>query len=159
MIDSSKNKIKAITEFNEGEILSITETLEDSQILLYLGLTKDANPLFIQTEFAEETINDAPIVPSIMLMGIISSNISKHLPGPGWNIVNLTFNLLRNVYHGETLTFHFEIINIDELKRTMTLSVKAYDYDDERLLNSVVIVELNTKEKVSDVNESTTSNN
>ena len=38
---------KTIDEIEEGDSLSLTESIEDNQILLYLGLTNDANPLYI----------------------------------------------------------------------------------------------------------------
>ncbi len=139
MLKSQKKDGKTIDELFEGESLSITETIEDSQLLLYLGLTNDANPLFIQHKYTEKTEYKKPIVPSIMLMGIISSVISKHLPGPGSNIVNLSFNLVQPVYHYETLTFHFEIIKIDLMKEVVTVSVKAHNYEDNRVLDAVVM--------------------
>lgn len=42
---------KLITEIQEGDQLSVTESIEDKDILLYLGLTNDANPLFIQHDY------------------------------------------------------------------------------------------------------------
>jgi acyl dehydratase len=134
MLHHPKKYGKKINELTEGEYLSITETIEDSQLLLYLGLTNDANPLFIQHQYTEKTEYEKPIVPSIMLMGIISSVVSKHLPGPG------SFNLIQPVYHYETLTFHFEVIKIDEMKEVVTISVKAHNYDEERVLDAVVMV-------------------
>ena len=153
MLNHPKRIGKTITELKEGEYLSITETIEDSQLLLYLGLTNDANPLFIQHQYAEKTEYEKPIVPSIMLMGIISSVVSKHLPGPGSNIVNFSFNLIQPVYHYETLTFHFEIISIDEMKEVVTISVKAHNYNEERVLDAVVMVKptkINENEEVTD---------
>ena len=38
---------KTINEIEEGDSLSLTESIEDNQLLLYLGLTNDANPLYI----------------------------------------------------------------------------------------------------------------
>lgn len=140
MLNSPKKEGKLIDELFEGESLSITETIEDSQLLLYLGLTNDANPLFIQHKYTEKTEYERPIVPSIMLMGIISSVVSKHLPGPGSNIVNLSFNLVHPVYHYETLTFHFEVIKIDLMKEVVTVSVKAQNYEEVRVLDAVVMV-------------------
>ena len=140
MLHHPKKTGKRIDELFEGEHLSITETIEDGQLLLYLGLTNDANPLFIQHQFAEQTEYERPIVPSIMLMGIISSVISKHLPGPGSNIVNFSFNLIQPVYHYETLTFRFEVIKVDEMKEVVTISVKAHNYEDSRVLDAVVMV-------------------
>lgn len=78
---------KTIDEIEEGESLSVTESIEDNQLLLYLGLTNDANPLYIQHDYARQTAYERPIVPSIMLMGIVTSAISKHLPGPGSHVV------------------------------------------------------------------------
>ena len=43
---------KTIEEIEEGDSLSLTESIEDQQLLLYLGLTNDANPLFIQHDYA-----------------------------------------------------------------------------------------------------------
>ncbi|RBT29128.1 hypothetical protein EA72_01146, partial [Enterococcus faecium] len=81
---------KTINEIEEGDSLSLTESIEDNQLLLYLGLTNDANPLYIQHDFAQKTEYQQPIVPSVMLMGIITSAISKHLPGPGSHVVNFS---------------------------------------------------------------------
>ena len=101
---------KTIDEIEEGDSLSLTESIEDNQILLYLGLTNDANPLYIQHDYAKETEYEQPLVPSIMLMGIITSAISKHLPGPGSHVVNFSINFIDPVFHYETLTFEFEVI-------------------------------------------------
>ena len=84
---------KTINELEEGDSLSLTESIEDNQLLLYLGLTNDANPLYIQHDFAKQTEYQQPIVPSVMLMGIITSAISKHLPGPGSHVVFLSILL------------------------------------------------------------------
>jgi acyl dehydratase len=90
---------KTIDEIEEGESLSVTESIEDNQLLLYLGLTNDANPLYIQHDYARQTAYERPIVPSIMLMGIVTSAISKHLPGPGSHVVNFSVNFVEPVYH------------------------------------------------------------
>lgn len=46
---------KTIDEIEEGDSLSLTESIEDNQLLLYLGLTNDANPLYIQHDFVKDT--------------------------------------------------------------------------------------------------------
>lgn len=77
---------KKINELVVGERLQLTEKIEDKDLLLYLGLTNDNNPLYIQHDYAMDTPFKEPIVPTIMLNGIITSAISKHLPGPGTHI-------------------------------------------------------------------------
>lgn len=132
---------KTIDEIEEGETLSLTESIEDNQLLLYLGLTNDANPLYIQHDYAKKTEYGKPIVPSVMLMGIITSAISKHLPGPGSHVVNFSVNFIEPVYHYETITFEFEVIKVDKMKDVVTISVEAVDDEDERILDAVVIVQ------------------
>ncbi|MBO1121617.1 MULTISPECIES: MaoC family dehydratase [Enterococcus] len=132
---------KSIEDIEEGDSLSLTESIEDNQLLLYLGLTNDANPLYIQHDYTQNTEYKRPIVPSIMLMGIITSAVSKHLPGPGSHVVNFSVNFIEPVYHYETLTFEFEVIKVDKMKDVVTISVEAINTEDHRILDAVVMVQ------------------
>lgn len=132
---------KKIDEIEEGDSLSLTESIEDSQLLLYLGLTNDANPLYIQHDYTQKTEYQRPIVPSVMLMGIITSAISKHLPGPGSHVVNFSVNFIEPVFHYETLTFDFEVIKVDKMKDVVTISVEAVNTQVDRVLDAVVMVQ------------------
>ncbi|MBK4758069.1 enoyl-CoA hydratase [Enterococcus faecium] len=106
-----------------------------------MGLTNDANPLYIQHDFAQKTEYHQPIVPSVMLMGIITSAISKHLPGPGSHVVNFSVNFIEPVFHYETLTFQFEVIKVDKMKDVVTISVEAENTNEDRVLDAVVMVQ------------------
>lgn len=106
-----------------------------------MGLTNDANPLYIQHDFAQKTDYHQPIVPSVMLMGIITSAISKHLPGPGSHVVNFSVNFIEPVFHYETLTFQFEVIKVDKMKDVVTISVEAENTNEDRVLDAVVMVQ------------------
>lgn len=88
---------RMIEDISKGEKLTLSEKITDKDILLYLGLTDDANPLFIQHDYASQTPYKKPIVPTCMLTGIITSSVSKYLPGPGSHILkqNLEFILFR----------------------------------------------------------------
>lgn len=132
---------KTIEDIEEGDSLSLTESIEDKELLLYLGLTNDANPLYIQHDYAQKTEYGKPIVPSIMLMGIITSAISKHLPGPGSHVVNFSVNFVEPVFHYETLTFQFEVIKVDKMKDVVTISIEAVNEEEDRVLDAVVMVQ------------------
>lgn len=132
---------KTIEDIEEGDSLSLTELIEDKDLLLYLGLTNDANPLYIQHDYAQKTEYGQPIVPSIMLMGIITSAISKHLPGPGSHVVNFSVNFVEPVYHYQTLTFQFEVIKVDKMKDVITISIEGINEEENRVLDAVVMVQ------------------
>jgi acyl dehydratase len=76
-----------------------------------------------------------------MLMGIVTSAISKHLPGPGSHVVNFSVNFVEPVYHYETLTFEFEVIKVDKMKDVITISVEAVNTENDRVLDAVVMVQ------------------
>ncbi|MEI5992837.1 MaoC family dehydratase [Candidatus Enterococcus mansonii] len=150
---------KTIEDIEEGDSLSLTESIEDKDLLLYLGLTNDANPLYIQHDYAQKTEYGKPIVPSIMLMGIITSAISKHLPGPGSHVVNFSVNFVEPVFHYETLTFQFEVIKVDKMKDVVTISIEAVNEEEDRVLDAVVMVQppqvtlAELEEKEGNINE------
>lgn len=154
MIGKPRKLGKTINEIEEGDALSVTESIEDNQLLLYLGLTNDANPLYIQHDYAQQTVYERPIVPSVMLMGIVTSAISKHLPGPGSHVVNFSVNFVEPVYHYETLTFDFEVIKVDKMKDVITISVEATNAEEDRVLDAVVMVQPPTRvEESEETNE------
>ena len=139
-----KKTRKTINEIEEGDSLSLTESIEDNQLLLYLGLTNDANPLYIQHDFAQNRISTANRSISDA-DGDHLSAISKHLPGPGSHVVNFSVNFIEPVFHYETLTFQFEVIKVDKMKDVVTISVEAENTNEDRVLDAVVMVQPNWK--------------
>lgn len=141
MMRTQKKTGKKITELEEGETLSVTEIIEDKELLLYLGLTNDNNPLFIQHDYAEQTDYGKPVVPIVMLIGIMTSTVSKHLPGPGSNVVNVSVDLITAVYHYATITFDFEVSRLDFKRNIITIIVNARNAENEKVLSAVLMVE------------------
>jgi 3-hydroxybutyryl-CoA dehydratase len=135
MLLGKKRKIgRKIEEMTVGEKLTLTEKIEDKDILLYLGLTNDANPLYIQHDFASQTNFKKPIVPNIMLTGIISAAISKYLPGPGSAILEQHIRFVKPVYHYATIEFLFEVTAINKKDDEIEMSIKAIDEDEDTVI-------------------------
>lgn len=140
MLQKKSRLGKRIDEILVGEKLHLTETMEDKDLLLYLGLTNDSNPLYIQHEYASETPFKAPIVPTIMLNGIITSAISKHMPGPGSHIVEQRLMFLKPVYHYETIDFTLKVDEVDIVNHVVNVSVKAFNANRESIIEGVMKV-------------------
>ncbi|WP_301108473.1 MaoC/PaaZ C-terminal domain-containing protein [Sporosarcina sp.] len=131
---------KELSELEVGERLSLTEKIEDKDLMLYLGLTNDANPLYLQHDYAAETIYGQPIVPPIMLTGIVTSAISKHLPGPGAHIINQQLHFPKPVYHYAIVEFILEITKLDVETNQVTISVDATDEAGARVMSGELVV-------------------
>lgn len=131
---------KKIEEITMGEKLKLTEKIADKDLLLYLGLTNDGNPLYIQHDFALQTTYEKPIVPTIMLTGVITSATSKYLPGPGSHIVEQHLTFPKPVYHYATVEFILEVIDINKAENLIVIKVEAYDEKEEIVITGTVMV-------------------
>jgi 3-hydroxybutyryl-CoA dehydratase len=141
MVLGKKRKLgRKIDEITVGEKLSMTEKIEDKDLLLYLGLTDDANPLYIQHDYASQTPFEKPIVPSIMLTGIITSAISKYLPGPGSHILRQEIEFPKPVYHYGTVELLFEVIEVIRDQHYILISVVGTNEKKETVIQGKVKV-------------------
>lgn len=123
---------RTFEEIEEGSSLQITENIEDKDLLLYLGLTNDNNPLYIQHEFAALTTHERPIVPTIMLSGILTAAISKYLPGPGSYITALALKYPNALHHYETM--HMSLKVVKKLIETHELIIEVEAKNDENVV-------------------------
>ncbi|MFK4997492.1 MaoC/PaaZ C-terminal domain-containing protein [Bacillus sp. N9] len=136
-----KHKLgKKLEHISVGEKLSLTEKMEDKDLLLFLGLTNDANPLYIQHDYASKTMYKKPIVPTIMLTGIITTAISKYIPGPGSHILKQEIDFLQPVHHYAIVQFLFEVVNVNHVDKTVTIYVEAMNETEEAVIKGKLLV-------------------
>ncbi|SEM37395.1 Acyl dehydratase [Mesobacillus persicus] len=141
MLLGKKRKLgRTIEDISLGEKLTLTEKIEDKDLLLFLGLTNDSNPLYIQHDYASQTPHKRPVVPSIMLTGIITSAISKYLPGPGSYILKQEIEFLTPVYHYGTIQFLFEVTQVHRDTHSVEITVSASNEEDEDVLIGKLLV-------------------
>jgi len=131
---------KKVDELSVGERLHLIEEIEDKDLLLYLGLTNDSNPLYIQHDYAIDTPYKKPIVPVIMLNGIISAAISKHIPGPGSRIIGQNLEYDEPVFHYETINIVLEVQHIDVSQNIIDVSVIATNENQKTVIEGIVRV-------------------
>lgn len=141
MILGKKRRLgRKIEDISVGEKLKLTEKIEDKDLLLYLGLTNDGNPLYIQHDFASQTSFERPIVPTIMLSGIVTSATSKYLPGPGSHVVEQHLAFPRPVYHYETIHFLLEISEVRTNDNVIVIDIEACNEEDEIVITGYIKV-------------------
>lgn len=141
MILGKKRQLgREVEKISVGEKLKLTEKIEDKDLLLYLGLTNDGNPLYIQHDFAAKTQYEKPIVPTIMLTGIITSATSKYLPGPGSHVVEAQLKFPKPVYHYSTIEFTLEVSEVNVQKNQVIIQVDAWDEEKELVVTGRVTI-------------------
>ncbi|WP_284139813.1 MULTISPECIES: MaoC/PaaZ C-terminal domain-containing protein [unclassified Virgibacillus] len=140
MIGKKRNLGKQINMLAIGDRYKSVYRIEDKDLLLYLGLTNDANPLYIQHDYASQTSYSKPIVPSVMLCGMISAVISMHLPGPGSHIVKQDMTYPKPVFHYTEITFVVEIISIDHANHMVEISAVGFDEEGDEVISGKMYV-------------------
>lgn len=139
MLLGKKRKLgRKIEDMTVGEKLKLTENIEDKDLLLYLGLTNDGNPLYIQHDFASQTKFEKPVVPTAMLTGIVTSAVSKYLPGPGSYINEQQLKFKKPVYHYATIDFLLEVTEVNINANEVTVRVEASDEHGDMVLAGIV---------------------
>ncbi|ASN05022.1 MaoC/PaaZ C-terminal domain-containing protein [Virgibacillus necropolis] len=140
MLGKKRKLGKKINELQVGESYTAVHTIEDKDLLLYLGLTNDANPLYIQHDYASQTPYKQPIVPSVMLFGMVSSIISMHLPGPGSHIISQEITYPKPAFHSSEITFTIGITTITNDEHYVSLSVEGYNVDGDSVITGTIKV-------------------
>ena len=141
LIQGKKRRVgRKVENITGGEKLKLTEKIEDQDVLLYLGLTNDGNPLYIQHDYASQTPYENPIVPTIMLTGIITSATSKYLPGPGSHVIEQVLKFPNIVYHYETIEILLEVIEVKTNENKIIVKVEALNEDEKIVISGTVTV-------------------
>lgn len=138
---TKKRKLgQTIDQLKIGEEFNSVKKIEDKDILLFLGFTNDANPIFIQHDYASRTPFQKPIVPQIMLNGFVSSAVSMNLPGPGSVILEQQLSFPKPMFHYGTFSLNVVVTKVEEKEHKVYLSVTGKDEYDELVLEGSLIV-------------------
>lgn len=125
---------RKISDITVGDKFSITEKVEDRDILLYLGLTNDTNPLYLHHDYASRTSFKRPLVPPTMLLGIVISAVTKYFPGPGSYVKQQAIDFIRPVYHFEMIQLTFEVVKTDKENELVEMNVEGQNEKGEKIL-------------------------
>ncbi|GEN51826.1 MaoC/PaaZ C-terminal domain-containing protein [Halobacillus faecis] len=141
MLGKKRKLGKKINDIKTGEKFTTSFTVEDRDLLMYLGLTDDANPLYIQHDYASQTPFKRPVVPTVMVFGMVSSIVSMHLPGPGSHIIQQNLEYPKPVYHYADVRFHAEVTAIHKEDHQVELQVVGYDEEGDEVVKGTLIVQ------------------
>ncbi|MBM7554990.1 MaoC/PaaZ C-terminal domain-containing protein [Thalassobacillus pellis] len=140
MINKKRKLGKKIQELKVGDHHSITRKIEDRDLLMYLGLSDDANPLYLQHDYASQTPYKRPLVPAVMLVGMVSSLVSMQLPGPGSHILRQELNFPEPLYHYSEVSIRAEVTKIDAANHEATINIVAKDNDEKEIITGIIVV-------------------
>jgi 3-hydroxybutyryl-CoA dehydratase len=131
---------KTIEEIKRGEKAALTRKITEEDIGNFARATGDYNPLHIDETYAQKTIFHGRIAHGMLVASLFSNLIATKLPGPGTVYLSQTLHFKRPVRIGDILTAEIEVIEINTVKKRVTLSTLARNQDETIVLEGEAVV-------------------
>ncbi|MBC7341493.1 MAG: MaoC family dehydratase N-terminal domain-containing protein [Clostridia bacterium] len=114
-----------------------TKTITQADVANFLTISGDLNPLYINEVAAKRAGERGMVVPSALLVGIVSAVMAKmtaHVPPPGGVSYRYALTALKPVLPGETVTASLEVIGKDVLRHEIYFNANCYTASGEKVM-------------------------
>lgn len=122
------DRIKVWETLNVGDVETMTKTMTESDVMLWVGITGDMNPVHIDRVYGKTTRFKDIVVPGLCVAGLISTAVTKVTFGNVYAMQNLKF--VKPVYVGDTITATATIVEKLEEKHMVRIETKCINQDD-----------------------------
>ena len=102
-----------INEITVGMEAHYSQTITDSDVKMFAGVSGDKNPIHMSDEYAETSRFKKRIVHGLMLASYFSSLFGTRLPGEGCVYVSQNLKFKKPVYLGDTVTAMVIVTSVD----------------------------------------------
>ena len=126
------SKIKHWDDIHVGDQETFTTTMTQTDMILWVGLTGDMNPVHIDKEYAATTRFKDVIIPGLLVAGLISTVMTQSTFGNVYSSQSLKF--LKPVYVGDTITAVATVIEKMEEKHRVKIKTECYNQKDELVI-------------------------
>ena len=72
-----ENKVRHWEDMQAGDSASFTKTMTETDVIMWVGLTGDLNPIHIDREYAQTTRFGKVLVPGVLVLGLISNVMTQ----------------------------------------------------------------------------------
>ncbi|BAS28985.1 MaoC family dehydratase [Limnochorda pilosa] len=123
-----------VDELQVGEKATFTQKVEERDVYLYMGLTNDLNPVYVDREYAHRTELGEPVVPGILVAAQVVAAITGRLPGPGTITAHQTLRFASPAHCGDVLTTELEVVSLDPAANRATLKSVTHNQEGKPVL-------------------------
>jgi 3-hydroxybutyryl-CoA dehydratase len=122
-----ENKVRHWEDMQVGDSASFTKTMTETDVIMWVGLTGDLNPIHIDREYAQTTRFGQVLVPGVLVLGLISNVMTQVTFGHVY--ANQSIKFLKPVYIGDTITAIGTITEKIEEKNMVKVETKCVNQD------------------------------
>lgn len=124
---SYENKVRKWEDMKVGDSATFTKTMTETDVILWVGLTGDLNPIHIDQEYSKTTRFGKVLVPGVLVLGLISNVMTQVTFGHVY--ANQSIKFLKPVYIGDTITAIGTIVEKIEEKNMVKVETKCINQD------------------------------
>lgn len=125
---------KTYDEISIGDNCSYKKTLTESDLILFATVSGDVNPVHLDSDFAKESMFKERIAHGMWSGSLVSATLATVMPGPGTIYLNQSFNFLRPVKLGDTLTVTLTAKQKNDDKHTIVFDCNVVNQDKKPVL-------------------------
>jgi len=103
-----------ISNIEIGMTESYSQTISDSDIKMYAGISGDNNPVHMSNEYAKKSRFKKRIAHGLLSAGFFSALFGTRLPGAGCVYVSQNLEFKRPVYLGDRVTATITVTKVDK---------------------------------------------
>ncbi len=126
------DKIRVWETLSVGDVETMTKTMTESDVMLWVGIMGDMNPVHIDRVYGKTTMFKNVVVPGLCVGGLISTAVTKVTFGNVYATQNLKF--VKPVYIGDTITAMATIIEKIEDKHMVRIETKCVNQVNETVI-------------------------
>ena len=106
-----------IEDIKIGMEVSYTQTITDTDIKMFAGISGDRNPIHVDNNYAENSRYKKRIVHGMLTASFFSALFGTKIPGEGCLYVSQSLKFKRPVYIGDTVKASVIVTKVDLIKR------------------------------------------
>jgi 3-hydroxybutyryl-CoA dehydratase len=114
-----------LDELAVGQRATLSKTITEADIVMFSGVSTDANVLHLDADYARDTPFGGRIAHGMLVASLISAVIGNRMPGAGWIYLGQTLNFKAPVYPGDTVIAAVEIKEIIAAKGRIVLDTRC----------------------------------
>lgn len=126
------DKIKGWDDIKVGDTASFTKTMTETDVITWVGITGDLNPIHIDKEYSKNTKFGDVLVPGVLVLGLISNVMTQLTFGNVY--ANQSIKFTKPVYIGDTVTATGTVIEKLEEKNMVKVETKVTNHKGELIM-------------------------
>lgn len=132
---------KSYDELSAGQKASFSRRVTKQDVLQYMGLSGDLNPLYADSAYAGRTRYEQIIVPANMLAGFAMGAVATVLPGLGSLTHSHCYRLVNPAHVGDELVAVLEVVELKPEKRHVVIHYRFHNQEGKEILSGELEVE------------------